>query len=191
MKRVVIVGVGALGSHVAMFLRNIDAKLFAIDDDRVEQRNVTSQFHGKSGVGKLKVQALQQALDFFFRLRIDVSPNRLRDDNAEQLLGGASLVIDCVDNGATRRVIQSYVRRANIPCLHGALAADGSFGRAIWDEQFIVDDESNPGAATCENGEFLPFIAITAAQLALAANVYLKSGVRNGFQISPTRTIVV
>jgi len=190
MKRVVIVGVGALGSHVAMFLRNIDAKLFAIDDDRVEQRNVASQFHGKTGVGKLKVQALQQTLDFFFRLRIDISHSRLCDDNVEQLLAGASLVIDCVDNGATRRVIQGYVRRVGMPCLHGALAADGSFGRAIWDEQFIVDDAAS-GAATCENGEFLSFIAITAAQIAHAANVYLKSGVRNGFQIAPIRTIAV
>ena len=138
----------------------------------------------------MKVLALQQALDFFFRLRIEVSSSRLREDNADQLLAGASLVIDCVDNGATRRLIQAWVRRADTPCLHGALAADGSFGRAIWDEQFVVDDEDR-AAATCENGEFLPFIAITAARIAHAANVYLKSGVRNGFQIAPIRTIVV
>jgi molybdopterin/thiamine biosynthesis adenylyltransferase len=190
MKRVVIVGVGALGSHVAMLLRNTDAKLHVIDDDRVEQRNIASQFHGQPGVGKLKVQALQQSLDFLFRLRVDSTSTRLRADNTEQLLSGAALVIDCVDNGSTRRLIQEYVRRRDIPCLHGALAANGEFGRAIWDEHFAIDDEAS-GAATCENGDFLPFIAITAARIAQSAAQFLRTGSRIGFQISPIGTIAI
>jgi hypothetical protein len=69
--------------------------------------------------------------------------------------------------------------------LHGAVAADGSFGRVVWDAEFSIDDESNVGAATCEGGEHLPFIALSASFLARAAQVFLASGGRIGFQIHP------
>jgi len=75
--------------------------------------------------------------------------------------------------------------------VHGALAADGTFGQVIWDEQFVIDDESGAGAATCENGEHLPFIAMTSAYLAQAIQLFLKSGKKIGFQVHPTGAIRV
>lgn len=56
---IVIVGVGALGSHLVQFIRNEQVDIRIIDFDRVEQKNVMSQFHGKPGVGKSKVAALE------------------------------------------------------------------------------------------------------------------------------------
>jgi len=183
MKTIVIVGVGALGSHAALLLRNV-GKLKVIDFDRVEQKNVLSQFHGKPGVGKNKVQALQQTMNFLFGLKVDGVPHKLVADNAKELLGGADLVLDCLDNGAARRVCQNFVRAASVPCLHGALAAaDGSFGRVVWDEGFVIDDETGVGAATCEDGAQLPFIAIVSSYLARAAQEYLVAGKKIGFSI--------
>jgi len=183
MKNVVIVGVGALGSHVTLLLRNA-AKLKIIDFDRVEQKNVLSQFHGKPSVGALKVRSMQQSMNMLFGLKIDGVSNKLTSDNAKELLGGADLVIDCLDNGDGRRVCQNFVRAASIPCVHGALAAAGEgFGRVVWDERFVIDDETGVGAATCEDGEHLPFIAIVAAYLARSAQVFLMSGGRLGFNV--------
>lgn len=182
---VVVVGVGALGSHVVQLLRNAGASIRVVDFDRVEQRNVASQFHGKPSIGKAKVVSLQQTMQFLFGVKIDAVPHRLVADNARELLGKADLVIDCLDNGASRRVVQELARAANIACVHGALAADGSFGRVVWDEDFVIDDEPAAGAATCENGEHLPFIALTAAYLARAAQAFLKSGERCGFHVHP------
>jgi hypothetical protein len=54
-----------------------------------------------------------------------------------------------------------------------------------------VDDEDKEGGATCENGEFLPFIAITSAYLARAAQIYLQKGEKVGFSISPSGVICV
>ena len=183
MKNVVIVGVGALGSHVVQFLRSADCTIKVIDFDRVEQKNTLSQFHGKPSVGKSKVQALQQTMNLLWGMKIDGVPHKLTAENDTQLLGKSDLIIDCLDNGVARRIVQAFVRKTKTACLHGALAANGEFGRVIWDGDFTIDDEDGSGAATCEDGEFLPFITLVSAYLAQAASVYIKGGKKVGFSI--------
>jgi len=185
---ITIVGVGALGSHLVPLLRNVRAELRVVDFDRVEQRNVASQFHAKAGVGKTKVQALEQLVQFAFGLRIRGFPRRLGSENVKEILTGADLVVDCVDNGAARRLIQDHVRAAGTPCLHGALAADGALGRVIWDEVFTVDDEPAEGAATCEDGAHLPFVSVVASWLAVAVQRFVEKGERHGFHVFPGGT---
>jgi len=189
MKTMTIVGVGALGSHVVQFVRNVEVAIKVIDFDHVEQKNTQSQFHGKTHLRKAKVEALKQTMNFLFGMKIDTNSNKLVPDNVQALLGKSDLVIDCLDNGASRRVIQDYVRAHNIPCLHGAVAPDGQFGRVVWDEEFTIDDEAGVGAPTCENGEHLPFLAVTSAYIAHSVKEFFKSGQKMGFSVSPAGTI--
>ena len=128
---IVIVGIGALGSHTVLFLRNLKMILKLIDFDKIELKNISAQFHSKMGLGRNKAQALQQALQGLFGVKVEAIPHKLTKDNADALLGGSALVLDCVDNAEARRVIQGCVRKHSIPCLHGALSADGSFGRVV------------------------------------------------------------
>jgi hypothetical protein len=188
---IVIVGVGALGSHLVQFIRNQKVDIKILDFDRVEQKNVLSQFHGKPGVGKNKVLALQQTMDFLFKRQLTVVGNKLVAENIDVLMKGATLVVDCLDNAASRKLVQDYVRKHNLPCLHGALAPGGEFGRAVWTEQFVIDSEVGAGAATCEDGEFLPFIALTAAYLARSVQLFLKDGKKIGFSISPVGAFAI
>jgi len=185
LKNVTIVGVGALGSHLVQILRNTEAAIKVIDFDRVEQKNTASQFHTKSTTGKSKVQGLQQTMKFLWGLSIEAIPHKLTTDNVRQLLGGSDLVIDCLDNGESRRIIQKFVREEGIPCLHGALDAEGSFGQVIWDADFKIDDEPSEGAATCEDGQHIAFIVVASAYLARAAQEFLANGRQIGFQINP------
>jgi len=184
--KVVIIGVGALGSHVALLGRNWKNPLKIADFDLVEQKNTQAQFHSKMSLRRNKAQALQQALNGLFGIKVEAVPHRLEDSNAEVLLGGAVLVIDCTDNAKARRTIQAFVRKHKIPCLHGALSADGSFGRIVWDEDFVIDEEGKEGQATCEDGEQLPMFALAAAQVAVVAQRFLKDGTRQSFQVMPT-----
>jgi len=189
-KYVTVVGVGALGSHLVQFLRSEDIEIRVIDFDRVEQKNVQSQFHSKPSVGKLKVDALKQSMQFLYGRKIHTISHKLVYNNDNELLKG-DLIIDCLDNGEARKIVQNYARLYEVPCLHGALAPDGGFGRVIWDEQFVIDSEAGQGGATCENGEFLPFIAITSAYLARAAQIFLTNGKKTGFSISPNGVVSV
>jgi len=184
MDKVTIVGVGALGSHLALFLRN-HAQITVIDFDRVEQKNTMSQMHPKSTVRKNKAQSMVQTMNFLFGIKLKGVPHKVTEDNVAQLLDG-DLLIDCMDNGEGRRVMQAYARVCGRPLLHGALARNGEFGRVIWDENFQIDYEDGTGGATCEDGDFLPFIAVVSSYLASAAQTYLKDGKRIGYQIYPT-----
>ena len=190
-KNIVIVGVGALGSHVVLFGRNLGASYKVIDFDRVEQKNTLSQFHTRMGVGRNKAQGLQQSLQGLFGLKIQAVPHKLTADNASQLLDGADLVVDCLDNGASRRLVQVFAREQGVPCLHGALAADGHFGRVIWDAHFAIDDEDVEGQATCEDGEQLPFIAMAASVMVQSIQAFLKDGRKTSLHLHPGGTTIV
>ncbi len=183
-KKVLIVGVGALGSHVALFLRN-EADLKVVDFDRVEQKNVLSQFHSRPSVGKNKAQGLRDSMKFLFGTAVEVVPHKLTAANVREVASGADVIVDCLDNGEGRRVVQSFARTSSRPCVHGALAADGSFGRAVWTSDFRVDDEPSSGAPTCEGGEHLPFIATVSGFVAMAVQQFLTKGAKVGYDVYP------
>jgi len=184
-------GVGALGSTCLQFLRNEEAKFRVIDFDKIEQKNVLSQFHGKASIGKNKAQAIVQTMKFLYGLKLEALPRKIQENNVNTLLKGSDLVIDCLDNLEARQLIQDYVRDNDIPCLHGALAPDGAFGRVIWDEQFVIDPEAGMGGATCEDGEHLAFIGIVSTYLARAVHEFLDTNKKYGYQINPTGAIRV
>lgn len=182
--RILVIGAGALGSHLVLLGRNWHAKLVAIDFDRVEGKNTLSQFHSRMGLGRNKALALQQAMQGLFGVKIEAVPHRMTQDNAEALMAGATLVVDCVDNAPARRVIRTACEALGLPCLHGALAADGQYARVMWSEDFHVDD-GGEGEATCEDGHHLPFIGIVSAHLASTVQDYLASGKRRSFHVRP------
>lgn len=183
--KITIIGVGALGSHLVPAIRNETVDIKVIDFDRVEPKNVASQFHFKGSIAKKKVDALKQAMQFCYGRTIEIVGNKLTADNVTQLLGASDLLIDCLDNGEARRLVQTYARANKVPCLHGALAADGTFAQVVWDEHFVIDDESNVGAPTCEDGAFVPFIQIASSYLALSVQKFIKNGSKMSFMISP------
>ena len=182
-KHIVVVGVGALGSNLVPLIRNIEQRIRVVDFDKVERKNVLSQFHSVKAAGKLKATALTQLMKFTWGTVIEPNTNKLQMNNARALLGGAELVVDCLDNAEARQIVQNFVRMESIPCVHGGLAANGEFARVIWDESFVIDSEPAEGAATCEDGEFLPFIGIAASYLAFTVQEFLNTGKKRGFNI--------
>lgn len=209
MKNITVVGVGALGSHFVQFIRSEDVAMRIIDFDRVASKNTMSQFHPKTSVSRPKVLSMQGTMNLLWGTKLTTTPHKLTRDNATQLLSGADLIVDCLDNAEARRIIQDFVRipsaidlkikvdpsftaigtSAFTPCLHGAVDADGSFGRVIWDEKFIIDSGSPPGTPTCEDGANLPFIVSVSAFMARAAQRFLREGQKVGFQVTPSGVI--
>lgn len=189
LKPVVVVGVGALGSHVAMFARNWKEPLRLIDFDRVEGKNILAQVHSKLGQGQNKARALSQLLAGLWGTSVEAIPHKLSSDNVAPLLGDAALVLDCVDNIEARLLIQRFVRAREIPCLHGALSADARFGRIVWDDAFVPDAEGAQGAPTCVAGEGLPFFGMMGGWLAGTARAFLDAGARSSYQLTPTNIV--
>lgn len=183
MKTIAIVGLGANGSHAATALRNAGA-LLLIDFDKVEQKNILSQMHGKLSLRRNKAQALVRQMGGMF------GPNphkavihKVDPINVDAILRGVDLVIDCTDNIAARTTVKDYCEQAMIPLMHAALSADGKLGRILWTELFQADGESGDGA-TCEDGENLPFHFLMGGLVAKTAQTYLTSGRKLNWQVT-------
>jgi len=183
---ITIVGAGALGSHLVLIGRNWAVYTDIIDFDRVETKNIQSQFHTSMGQGKNKAVAIQAAMRGLFRQHTKAVSGKLAITNQAELLGKSDLIVDCTDNYATRRLIQDYCAAPGAAdCIHGCLSADGTFARFVWTEQFEPDEEDEEGAATCEDGRNLPFHIQAAALGAQIIQMYLDDGVKQSWQITP------
>lgn len=183
--KLLICGAGAIGSHVLHLARNLQVDLASIDFDRVETKNLASQWFVKPMVGKYKATAAKMQLWNFYGLKAKDYSVRLTEANADLVLSSHDFVVDCFDNGDSRRLLQTFVRDLNLPCLHAGLAADGTFGSVRWDDHFVPDNEDRPGQATCENGEHLPLILNVSAAVVSSIQHYLHSGEERHWNLSP------
>lgn len=182
--RVVVCGVGALGSTAVHYCRNLDVELRLVDFDRVESKNLAAQWFVKQSVGKNKAEAIRLQLANFYGARAEAFGVRLAATNAAQLLAGGALAVDCFDNADSRIALSDAARTAGMPLVHAALAGDGTFGIVRWDERFVADREDVAGQATCEGGEHLPMIGLVGATLARAIQDFVRTGDRRDYMAS-------
>ena len=176
--RIVFCGVGAVGSSAVMLCRTLGADLALVDFDRVESKNLLAQAFVKASLGKNKAEALKLQLSTFYGLKAEAFPVRLDQSNVGVLCDRADLVVDCFDNAAGRRVLQTWARSQGRPLVHAALSGDGTFGLVRWTERFTPDEEPQAGQATCEGGEHLPMIGLLAAALARIVQDHVRAGTR-------------
>ena len=97
-------------------------------------------------------------------------------------------MVDCFDNAANRQLVQDCVREKGIPCLHGGLAADGTFGVVRWDACFSIDSEDVPGQATCDGGDFLPLIVRVSACLVESVQIWNSEETKRNWDVSRSRS---
>jgi len=179
-------GLGALGSNAIRTCRILsDVNLAGVDLDTVEKKNVLSQWFIRQMVGRKKAEAIKNQMMNFYGIKVDAFPVRLEAGNVDQLLRGRDLVVETFDNVTSRRLVIDYVREHDIPCVHGALAPDGTLGVVRWSPGFEPDSEDTPGQETCEGGEFLPLIERTSAALAMSIQRFVLDEERNIWTITP------
>jgi molybdopterin-synthase adenylyltransferase len=186
--KLVVCGVGALGSTAVLYCRNLDVELRVVDFDRVESKNLAAQWFVKPSVGRNKAEAIRLQLANFYGARAEAFGVRLAATNAAQLLAGCGLAVDCFDNADSRNALAQAARAAGVPLVHAALAGDGTFGIVRWDERFVADREDVAGQATCEGGEHLPMIGLVGATLARAIQDFLRGGDRHDYMVSLSGT---
>lgn len=103
--RVLIIGMGGLGSPVAMYLASAGVgHLVLVDDDRVELSNLQRQIiHHTPALGRNKVDsAAATLLALNPQVRVTVFNQRLTPDQLQQQAELADVMVDASDNFATR-----------------------------------------------------------------------------------------
>lgn len=122
--KVLIVGLGGLGSPVAMYLAAAGVgHLVLIDFDRVDGSNLQRQIlYGTAQIGQDKsVSARSQLLALNPEIQITVVKQRIETEaGAEIYMNDVDVVVDCSDNFATRFAINAACVRQGIPLVSGA-----------------------------------------------------------------------
>ena len=105
---VLIVGLGGLGSPIAMYLAAAGVgKLGLVDYDRVEISNLQRQvIHDIHQEGELKaVSAAKRLVDLNPEIEVDPLPVVFNSDNARQVSAGYDIIVDGTDNIPTRYLL--------------------------------------------------------------------------------------
>lgn len=120
---VLIIGMGGLGSPVAMYLAAAGiGKLTLVDDDAVELSNLQRQIvHTEHDIGRLKVQSAAESLQALNSdIKIEIKPDRLTKQELTIAVEEGDIVVDCSDNFATRFLLNEVTQQLNTPLVSGA-----------------------------------------------------------------------
>lgn len=121
---VLVVGLGGLGSPVALYLAAAGVgRIGLVDADVVDVSNLQRQvIHDTARLGMRKVDSAATAIG---RLNPEVDverfPVQLRADNALDLFTGWDVVVDATDNFPTRYLINDASLHLRIPVIHGSV----------------------------------------------------------------------
>ena len=122
---VLLVGVGGLGSPIALYLAAAGVgRIGLVDDDRVDESNLQRQvLYTTAQVGQPKALAAQARLAALNpHSRFDAYPFRFDEAHADRLLAPYDLVVDGSDNFATRYLINRTAVRQGKPYVFGSIA---------------------------------------------------------------------
>jgi len=121
---VAVVGLGGLGCSAALTLAAAGiGKLILIDGDQVEVSNLHRQIlYREEDQGKNKVMIVAERLKTInSKLETIVYPYYLDEDNAEEMLNKANVIVDATDNIRARRTLDRVSRRQGSPLVYGGL----------------------------------------------------------------------
>jgi len=177
--RVLIIGLGGLGSPVAMYLAAAGVgHLVLADFDTVDLSNLQRQIaHTTDRIGQSKVESAAQTLR---ALNPDVQitcVNEVLDANAlHAQIANVDLVVDCCDNFQTRFAVNAACVAARVPLVSGAaIRLEGQV--AVFDSRqphcpcyrCLYDEASEENTTCAANGVLAPLVGIIGSMQALEA----------------------
>ena len=184
----VIIGMGGLGSPVAMYLAAAGVgRLIISDFDQVEESNLQRQIvHRTQDIGELKALSAKRTID-------EINPNcivetidwELDEVELEEYLQKTDVVLDCSDNFPTRFAINRASVKTKTPLVSGAAIrfegqiasyipnSDGPCYQCLYKQQF-------ENTETCAmEGVLSPVVGVIGTMQALQAILILTGYAEN------------
>ncbi|WP_288324719.1 HesA/MoeB/ThiF family protein [uncultured Phocaeicola sp.] len=124
--KVLIVGVGGLGSPIALYLTGAGVGTIGLmDDDVVSISNLQRQvLYSETEVGMHKATQAKKRLEALnSSIRINAYPHRLTIENAVEIISQYDIVVDGCDNFATRYLINDTCVQLGKVYVYGAIRA--------------------------------------------------------------------
>lgn len=122
--KVLIVGVGGLGSPIALYLAGAGVgTLGLVDDDKVSISNLQRQvLYAEADVERSKAQcAARRVQALNSDVKVEVYPFRLDKKNAGELIKNYDIIVDGCDNFATRYLLSDTCSSLGKAYVYGAI----------------------------------------------------------------------
>lgn len=142
----VIIGCGGLGTNAAVHLAGAGiGKLFLVDFDGVEKRNLNRQFfYTENDEGKAKCELLAKRLKAYApECEIKCINEKIK---TPEFAKGYDIIVIAVDNIETRKNVNEYCKKSGVPCVNGNI--NRGFGMAYL---YIPGKTPDLEAAGCLN----------------------------------------
>ena len=123
--KVLIVGVGGLGSPIARYLAGAGVGTIGlVDDDVVSISNLQRQvLYSEEELGDFKaVCAAMRLTALNSEIKINSCPGRLSKENAQELINAYDIIVDGCDNFVTRYLINDSCMALGKPYVYGAIS---------------------------------------------------------------------
>ncbi|MBC8499420.1 MAG: HesA/MoeB/ThiF family protein [Candidatus Atribacteria bacterium] len=123
--KVAIIGAGGLGGTVIELLTRIGiGELIIADKDIIEDSNLNRQILSKeTNLGQSKAEAaVKRVKEINSSVEITGHSVFIDSDNVKEIIEGADVAVDALDNLPSRFVLQKACRDLKIPLVHGAIA---------------------------------------------------------------------
>ena len=148
---VAVVGCGATGAAAASMLARAGVgSLTIIDRDFVESSNLQRQIlfdEADANAGTPKAEAARRHIaQFNSGVAVDARIADLVPANAEQLLGGAQIILDATDNFETRYLINDYSVLQGVPWIYAAAIGAYAATMNILPRQPVSEERWTPTA---------------------------------------------
>lgn len=121
--RVLIIGMGGLGSPASLYLASAGVGHLVVSDyDRVEHSNLQRQIvHRAADIGELKAHSAKNTLlSLNPDIKITAIDWELDEQELNEQIEAANVVLDCSDNFPTRYLINRTCMKLNTPLVSGA-----------------------------------------------------------------------
>ncbi len=178
--KVLLIGVGGLGSPLALYLAAAGVgELHLADPDQVELSNLQRQIvHQQASIGQLKVDsAALQLKQLNDQVRLVTYPEKLLGESLQAAVEQVDLVCDASDRFSTRFAVNRACWQAGKPLVSGA-AIRFSGQLAVFDPRqarspcyaCIYDEQADDEELSCsESGVLAPLVGVIGSLQAVEA----------------------
>ncbi|MET0379556.1 MAG: molybdopterin-synthase adenylyltransferase MoeB [Spongiibacteraceae bacterium] len=178
--KVLIVGLGGLGSPVALYLAAAGVgEIWLADHDSVDVSNLQRQIaHTQDDIGRPKVASAAEKLRALNpAIRVDTIGERLQGTMLEDACKTVDLVVDCSDNFRTRFALNAACWKFKKPLVSGAairsegqlLVIDPRRGDSPCYRCLYDDSVADTQLSCSENGVLAPIVGVIGTLQALEA----------------------
>lgn len=175
--RVLVVGLGGLGSPVAMYLAAAGVgHLMLADFDHVDLSNLQRQpIHRQHSIGKSKVISAKAAIaQLNEQIMVDTIEERVSVEQWPAIVNGVDVVVDCTDNFTSRFALNAACYQQKVPLvsaaairLEGQLSVFDSRSEASPCYQCLYSPQASDDLSCAEAGVISPLVGVMGSLQAL------------------------